>query len=86
MNTENPTGTKHMLQDETFMSVADLKDYVTQRELAKASTSVSAVNRADEARKEPREKPELPKRQKPQGYVEPDYRYKYVPDLAWQKG
>ena len=75
-----------MLQDETFMSVADLKDYVTQRELAKASTSVSAMNRADEARKEPREKPELPKRQKPQGYVEPDYRYKYVPDLAWQKG
>jgi hypothetical protein len=41
-----------MLQDETFMSVADLKDYVTQRELAKASTSVSAVNRAEEARKE----------------------------------
>ena len=52
MSTQNPTGTKHMLQDETFMSVADLKDYVTQRELAKASTSVSAVNRADEARKE----------------------------------
>jgi hypothetical protein len=52
MNTESPTGAKHMLQDETFMSVADLKDYVTQRELAKASTSVSAVNRAEEARKE----------------------------------
>ena len=52
MSTQNPTGTKHILQDETFMSVADLKDYVTQRELAKASTSVSAVNRADEARKE----------------------------------
>jgi polyphosphate kinase 2 len=34
----------------------------------------------------PREKPELPKRQKPQNYVEPDYRYKYVPDLTWQKG
>ena len=34
----------------------------------------------------PREKPELPKRQKPQGYVESDHRYKYVPDLKWQKG
>jgi len=33
-----------------------------------------------------REKPELPKRQKPQDYVEPDYRYKFVPDLMWQKG
>ena len=52
MSTQNPTGTKHMLQDETFMSVADLKEYVMQCELAKASTSVSVVNRAEEARKE----------------------------------
>jgi len=31
----------------------------------------------------PREKPDLPKRQKPQGYVEPNYPYKYVPELGW---
>jgi polyphosphate kinase 2 (PPK2 family) len=32
----------------------------------------------------PREKPRLPKRQKPDGYVEPDHPYKYVPELDWQ--
>ena len=26
----------------------------------------------------------LPKRQKPHGYVEPDYPYKVVPDLDWR--
>jgi polyphosphate kinase 2 len=31
----------------------------------------------------PRDKPTLPKRQKVQGYVEPDYPYKFVPDLEW---
>jgi len=31
----------------------------------------------------PREKPTLPKRQKPHGYVEPDYPYKVVPELNW---
>jgi polyphosphate kinase len=30
-----------------------------------------------------REKPELPKRQKPHGYTEPHYPYKYVPELGW---
>ena len=30
-----------------------------------------------------RETPELPKRQKPKGYVEPDYPYRYVPEHAW---
>ena len=30
-----------------------------------------------------REKPSLPKRQKPKDYTEPDYPYKFVPDLAW---
>jgi polyphosphate kinase 2 (PPK2 family) len=30
-----------------------------------------------------REKPVLPKRQKPHGYVEPDYPYKVVPELVW---
>jgi polyphosphate kinase 2 len=31
----------------------------------------------------PREKPVLPKRQKPHGYAEPDYPYKFVPELGW---
>jgi len=31
----------------------------------------------------PREKPVLPKRGKAQGYVEPDYPYKFVPELNW---
>jgi polyphosphate kinase len=31
----------------------------------------------------PRDKPTLPKRQKAQGYVEPDYPYKLVPELEW---
>jgi polyphosphate kinase len=32
----------------------------------------------------PREKPVLPKRQKPKGYAEPDYPYKVVPELEWR--
>jgi polyphosphate kinase 2 len=32
----------------------------------------------------PRDKPTLPKRQKAQGYVEPDYPYKLVPELDWR--
>ncbi len=31
-----------------------------------------------------REAPELPKRQKPHGYEEPDYPYKFVPALDWR--
>jgi polyphosphate kinase len=31
----------------------------------------------------PREKPVLPKRQKPKGYKEPDYPCKFVPELDW---
>jgi polyphosphate kinase 2 (PPK2 family) len=31
----------------------------------------------------PREKVKLPERQKPHGYKEPDYPYKFVPELAW---
>jgi hypothetical protein len=52
MTSENPAGGKHMLEDETFMSVADLKKYVTQRELAKASASVANMSAAEKARKE----------------------------------
>jgi hypothetical protein len=43
---------KHLLEDETFMSVADLKEYVDQRELAKAKTSVANMGLAEEKRKE----------------------------------
>jgi polyphosphate kinase 2 len=31
----------------------------------------------------PREKPILPKRQKPHGYEEPNYPFKFVPELEW---
>lgn len=31
----------------------------------------------------PREKVTLPDRQKPRGYLEPDYPYKFVPELTW---
>ena len=30
-----------------------------------------------------REKVKLPDRQKPHGYKEPDYPYKFVPELSW---
>jgi polyphosphate kinase len=33
-----------------------------------------------------RDKAELPKRQKPQGYAEPSYPYKVVPELKWPSG
>jgi polyphosphate kinase 2 len=33
----------------------------------------------------PREKVKLPDRQKAHGYKEPDYSYKYVPELTWPK-
>ena len=33
----------------------------------------------------PRDKPELPKRQKPHGYAETSYPYNYVPELDWSK-
>jgi polyphosphate kinase len=32
----------------------------------------------------PREEPKLPKRQKPDGYVEPSHPYKFVPELDWR--
>jgi polyphosphate kinase 2 len=34
----------------------------------------------------PREKVKLPKRQEPHGYQEPDYPYKFVPELSWPSG
>jgi hypothetical protein len=32
----------------------------------------------------PRVRPVLPRRQKPHGYVEPNFPYKYVPELDWR--
>jgi len=60
MTSENPAGGKHMLEDDTFMSVADLKKYVTQRELAKASASVANMGAAEKARKEYMQKLAVP--------------------------
>ncbi|MBV8428469.1 MAG: polyphosphate kinase 2 [Hyphomicrobiales bacterium] len=34
----------------------------------------------------PQQKVELPKRQKPHGYVEPNYPYRFVPELTWPSG
>jgi hypothetical protein len=34
----------------------------------------------------PREKVKLPDRQKPHGYKEPEYPYKFVPELTWPSG
>ena len=34
----------------------------------------------------PREKVKFPDRQKPHGYKEPDYPYKFVPELTWPSG
>ena len=34
----------------------------------------------------PHEKPVLPKRQKPKGYTEPNYPFKFVPELDWPSG
>jgi len=34
----------------------------------------------------PREKVKFPERQKPHGYKEPDYPYKFVPELTWPSG
>jgi len=34
----------------------------------------------------PRDKVKLPERQKPSGYKEPDYPYKYIPELTWPSG
>ena len=33
----------------------------------------------------PRETPVLPKRQKPQAYVDPDYPYQFAPELEWRE-
>ena len=42
----------HELGDESFMSAADLRAYMAEMEMAKASKEVDALDRAEKARKE----------------------------------
>ena len=34
----------------------------------------------------PREKVKLPERQEPKGYKDPDYPYKFIPEIPWPAG
>jgi len=45
---ESPEGRE--LDDETFMSASDLRSYMTEMEIAKASKSIDGTDRADKAR------------------------------------
>jgi hypothetical protein len=47
-----PTEAAQELGDETFMSAAQLRGYMTEVEMAKASKEISAMGRADNARAE----------------------------------
>ena len=40
------------LGDETFMSAADLRNYMTEMQMAKASKSVDGMDRAEKARQD----------------------------------
>jgi hypothetical protein len=42
----------HELGDETFMSAADLRSYMTEMQMAKASKSVEGMDRAEKARQD----------------------------------
>ncbi len=52
MNAKSANAAKPLLDDEAFMSVADLKVYVTEVESAKASQSYAAMDKAEKAKKE----------------------------------
>ena len=45
-------GTAQVLGDETFMSADDLRSYMTEMQMAKATTSVDGMDRAGKAREE----------------------------------
>jgi hypothetical protein len=49
-NTGSPQVKADVLTDETFMSAEDLKNYMTEMEMAKASKFLSAMEKADDAR------------------------------------
>jgi polyphosphate kinase len=48
--------------------------------------AITHLLRRIEYKESPREKVKLPDRQKPHGYKEPDYPYKFVPELTWPPG
>jgi polyphosphate kinase len=48
--------------------------------------AITHLLRRIEYKEAPREKVNLPDRQKPHGYKEPDYPYKFVPELTWPSG
>jgi hypothetical protein len=52
MNAPNPNLAQRGIEDEAFMSVADLKKYLADIEMARASKDFSAHDRAAEAKKE----------------------------------
>jgi polyphosphate kinase len=48
--------------------------------------AITHLLRRIEYKEAPRDKVKLPDRQKPHGYKEPDYPYKFVPELTWPSG
>ena len=52
---------------------------------ARLNTITHMLGRID-YKEAPREKVKLPDRQKPHGYREPDYPFKFVPELTWPSG
>jgi hypothetical protein len=46
------SGAEHELGDETFMSAADLRNYMTEMQMAKASNSFDGMDRAEKARQD----------------------------------
>ncbi|MCB8820603.1 hypothetical protein [Microvirga rosea] len=51
LNTKPEDGkVKHELADETFMSAADLRNYMAEMQMAKASKSLEGMDRAEKAR------------------------------------
>jgi len=51
MSTESHTATASVLADESFMSADDLRSYMTDLQMAKASKVLDAMDKAEEARK-----------------------------------
>jgi hypothetical protein len=52
LKTRSDEETQQELGDETFMSAADLRNYMTEMQLAKASKSVEGMDRAEKARQD----------------------------------
>jgi len=51
MSTESHTASASVLADESFMSADDLRSYMTDLQMAKASKVLDAMDKAEEARK-----------------------------------